>query len=1047
MQILRSLATLLVVMILLINGQSHVLSQEGDGSTLDGMGATLSSAGGSIDDEGGLGLLVTSQPPSYLSRQDYQNVYNQAYELGQHGLDFRQNELQLLPSNSITRTEDIKNNYQNFNGGDLYYRFCFDYSGITSRGYCPEANRDELARKVSTSAEGGTLGPEVTEAKINIRNQMLAARSLYTALLLAEPPNVEIQAYAEDKNGTKTLTSRRAREVGREGILEMTREIAYVHIIFGNEFLVDATDYRFGGPGWTAEKILEEEFALLDKAKNQFELASNVLLDSFHTDIGWPSKVFVADMFTPREFELFAVATESMVTALDEEAIRYRQQREDAIALTTYQDAFTTSYLQSAALAQNVADRCEEKAEENHLTGTARKDSIDRCFADFTATGAPLLLSSLELLRNRAQVIRSGVNPFGFTDKYVPLQLYGDYADSRSIRGQAEAFYAMAKEDEQAAFNAQRDFDQSRDAINKRLLEIPLTYDTQLLQICGKSSDDTSNNFETCMNNIACDAATLAQNPGELKQNYCALAAAGDNISAIRQQIENLNEKIVIEQSLVKDRVEMLLQNAGIQGAFEVSKGIESRVRTTVANIDSSTQTSSLGFGFSQTASCTAEFGLKFLFSGCSATGSTTQHIDFDWADATIDSTTTTTDEDAVSLAKLTRDAILEDADIRAEMEKRNSEAQILTWLLEKSTLEINKHAAEAEFNRLVMRHNHLGQQYHHWKNLRDMAVGIELDSYLNNPIYRILRENLTIQSSRSFRIAAQYAYLAAKALEYEYLMPLNGGYDALADARKPNIDDIFSARTAAEIGNFLTALDNYRRAKTDELGVISRSHTPYSISVRERVFGLSERVEDNGSFNSMLLRYYDVNSRVLRIPFVTTLEQFDTSLLWNYRIAPVDPNNPNIGCSPGCNGVAVSILHRPGVFVGTPQIRIEHGGTETFMDREGNVVEYTPGNSSSFVSGLLVDYGSSTMIENQLGRIPDRPRRGTVTAGFDCEPPPSPQMCGIPTSELFNLSPAASSWFLVIDLSDNAPSNKYLKLEMIDDIIIYMDVTRISRP
>ena len=86
-------------------------------------------------------------------------------------------------------------------------------------------------------------------------------------------------------------------------------------------------------------------------------------------------------------------------------------------------------------------------------------------------------------------------------------------------------------------------------------------------------------------------------------------------------------------------------------------------------------------------------------------------------------------------------------------------------------------------------------------------------------------------------------------------------------------------------------------------------------------------------------------------------------------------------------------------------------------------------------------------MIENQLGRIPDRPRRGTVTAGFDCEPPPSPQMCGIPTSELFNLSPAASSWFLVIDLSDNAPSNKYLKLEMIDDIIIYMDVTRISRP
>ncbi len=1043
MQIQKSLTIFLVITILLATGQSHALSQEDDSPVLDEKGATLAPFGGDNDDEEGLNLFTTSQPPSYLARQDYQNVYNQAYELGQHGLDFRQNELQLLPSKNITRTDDIKNNYQNFNGGDLYYRFCFDYAVISSRGYCPEVNRDELAQKISTSAEGGRLEPEVTEAKINIRNQMLAARSLYTALLLAEPPNVEIQAYAEDENGTIVLTSRLAREVGREGILEMTREIAYVHIIFGNEFLVDATDYRFGGLALTAEKIFDGEFDLLDKAKGQFELAASVLLDAFNTDIGWPSKVFVADMFTQREFELFAVATESMVTALDEKALRYRQQREDDKSLATYQDAFTTSYLQSVALAQNVSDRCEEQADENHVTSTAREDSIDQCFADFTATGAPLLLSSLELLRNRAQIIRSGVNPFGFTDKYVPLQVYGDRASPRTIRGLAEQFYLMAKEDEQAAFNAQRDFDQFSDAINKRLLDIPLTYDTQLLQICGRSSDDISGNFETCMNNIACDRDTLAKNPGELKQNYCALATAGDNIAAFEQQIKNLNDKIIIERSRVTDTVEMLLKNAGIQGTIEITKGIESSVRTTVANIDSSTLTSGGGTRLSHRGACTFEFGLKVFFSGCSGTDSHEEYLNFDWADTTVDSTTTITDEDAKRLAELTRDAILKDADIRAEMEKRNSEAQILTWLLEKSTFEINKHAAGAEFNRLVMRHNHLAQQYHHWKNLRDMAVGVELDSYLNNPIYRILRENLTIQASQSFRIAAQYAYLAAKALEYEYLTPLDGGPDVGAAAQRPNIDDIFGARTAAEIGDFLKALDIYIQKKADELGPFSRNQTPYKISFKEDIFGLSNG--DDNAFSAILAAHYDADTEVLRIPFVTTLAQFDLKLTWNHRISRVT-SDPDIGCASGCKGIAVSIEYGDGENAGTPLVRIEHGGVETFLDREGNVVEYSPGNSGSFVSGLLVDYGTNVLNLNQLGAIPDRRRAATVTAGFGCDPLNLHDCGSVQTQELFNLSPAASSWFLVIDFSSATPSNKLLKLEKIDNIIIYMDVTRVSR-
>jgi hypothetical protein len=978
-----------------------------------------------------INLTSDSQPPSNLSRQDYQNIYDRANKLRQRGVRFRRSEIQLLPSGEISRAEDIKNNYENFNGGDLYYRFCYDYTAIDQRGYCPNARVTDLQNKAIS------LAPSVTDDDINIRNKMLDARSLFLVLLIAEPIDLKVQVIEEQEDGTEFTKWKNAREVGREGILEITREIAHIHITFGNEFLVDAIDYRFGGLGLTAERLFAEEFGLLTEAQNQFDLASRVLLDSFNANIGWPNKIFVADMFTPHEFEVFAIATESLVTALDQQTIRHRQQRNDGRALGIYQDAFITSYLQSAALAQNVTERCNEKVDKLQPAAEVREESINQCIEDYTATGGPLLLSSLELLRNRSQIILNGINPFGFTDKYVPLQTYD------AISQQAQQFLSIAAQDEGNAFHATRDFDQLATTLRDRLQDIAVTYDTPLLQICGTSSDDMSGRFETCMNNYNCDVATLANSPGELKQNYCSLVAAEANIDLIDQQISNLTKTIEIEINRITGTITLTLEGAEQQGAIEIAKGIEESTRTTHATVKSKSSTRSWGNRNSVRAECSGRFDFNLLdwSAGCGGSVTAEGYYNFDWANADIKSTSTIVDDDAEKLAELTKEAILKNAEIQVRMEQNNRDARIFTWLLEEATLAINKRAATAEYNRLIARHNHLTQQYHHWKNLRAMAEQNEVESYLNNPIYRILREDLTIQASLTFRVAAQYAYLAAKALEYEFLIPLDGTYDIKAAIFKPNIDHIFRARTTIQVQTFLDSLETYRNRKKEELGVYGRHATPYAISIKEDVFLLGE--DDRDSFSAALQKYYDAGTNVLRIPFVTTLAQFDTNLLWNHRIAPIN-GDPNLGCSNDCNGLAVSIEYSGG-HAGRPLVRLEHGGVETFLDRNGNIVEYSPGNVGNVINELMVDYSRSISMPNPIGGTGDKLRAATVTAGINCDPL-NMQTCGSrATAELFNLSPAASAWYLIIDFSQ--PSNNNLRLDRIDNIIIYMDVTRISRP
>lgn len=888
--------------------------------------------------------------PAGLADRDYQKVYDQAKTLLDTGVGFRTRELQLPPA--CRTPEECKVNYQDFNGGELFYGFCSDYERIDERGYCP--------------GDDPSGWPKSSE---QIRAQLVRARAFFGFLALAEPASVRIQV-----NGQPTPV----REVGRAGVLTATREIANIHLIFGNEFLVDALDYRFSGNDPRADQIIAEEINQLKQAQQQFELAVGVLAHAFNADFGGPSGGFIGDFFGAREFDLFGIASERMVATIGELADRYRQLGQDGRALDLYGEAFANQYVQAMALA----------------TSAAKQN------ASFAENGGWEIITNLERLRARAKAIHDGINPFGFVDNYVPLQTYDELRTL--VRND---FLRDATEDEATAANAQREFDHNRTALNQELQNLRLTYDTRLLELCGASQDDYA----------TCDGAG-----GLMRQNYLNLVAASARLRQLKKQQENVVTQIEIEQQRATQVIQLTLQNGDTIAATEMARGLINAVRTTETLVESSTHDWYAGVELRETARWSIkpwEWGLQVDLIGTQG---------YRYSRSTTSSTTTVWDPAQIELARLNGAQALQQAITEAQIQGANSAATIRTMALQLAELVIQEEILYAEMNRLSAEHNDLVNQYHHWLNLRIQAQANQLDSYLNNPAYRILRDQSTVEAARSIGVAAQFAYLTAKALEYEYLV------------RFPKLGDIFKARTADDVDNFMNGLEAFRTAIGSPGG---RNRYPYRISLAKDMLGLSdENLDPTGSLSSnerarqRLAGFQAVIQRnvitdtatgqviAVEIPFTTSLvdNKIFSPNIWNNRIAgvalPADV--------PGTQGVSINLLTRQFGEIGTPEVQLTHSGHAAYRTVNGAIVQYVPENAK--LAGYVTPPGFES-----------RSATATILSSVNGNGR------GAPTSALFNRSVAASNWSVRIDL--RSPFNASLDLSQLEDIELLLDTTGIA--
>ena len=731
----------------------------------------------------------------------------------------------------------------------------------------------------------------------------------------------------------------------------------------------------------SADQIIAEEMNQLTQARRQYELGVDVLSFAFNADFGGPSGAYIGDFFGQAEYDLFGKVSERLVQTIGEIADRYRQLGDDAAALAVYADAFGQQYVQALALANSAAERDQ----------------------DFLANGGWEIINNLESLRTAAQAIHDGVNPFGFVDEYVPLQTYSELR--QLTQGD---FLRDATEDEDRAAGAQREFDRNATALNQELQNLRLTYDQRLSELCGDSSD----NYVTCTG-------------GLMEQNYHNMAAAYDRIQLIQQRLNNIPQQIQIEQDRAGQIIALTLENGENMAAIEYTRGVINSYRVTEAVVTAETSSWQAG------TEARSSFSFGFPLSGSNGFGigwenQISAYVGYQHANSTTSSVSKVWDPAQEELGFLSSVAALQNAANQAQVVGANSAAVIQNLLLQQAEVMIELDIAVDEYNRVAAEHNQLVDQYHRWVNLRQQAQADQLDSYVNNPAYRILRDSLTVEASRSHGLAARFAYLAAKALEYEFLV------------RYPKLNDIFKARTADDVDNFLNDLEAFRLA----LGSPGeRNRYPYRISLAKDMLGLSDQNLDPNSALSATERsrlrfenFQDVIAAnvitdtttgaaiAIEIPFSTSLldNRIFTPNIWNNRIAgvglPLDV--------PNTQGIAINLLTRQFGSVGTPEVQLTHSGHASYRTATGEIVQYVPENAK--LSGYIVPAGFES-----------KTKTATILSSVNGNGQ------GTPSSAFFNRSVAASHWVLRIDL--NSPFNRQLQLDQIEDIEIQMDTTGVA--
>lgn len=919
-----------------------------DDSELSAVGEFVTLSGGELSIEPAM------LPPSNLAQQDYQKVYNNATALLNKGVTFRTTRLQLLPIGDeygpvIT---DPLQNYQSFNDGELFHAFCSDYDQIDDRGFCPSDDPSQW--------------PESDEA---IRGQLVRAREMFGFLALADPANIEIVVEGQPVN---------IRDVGREGLLAATRELANIHLIFGNEFLVDALDYRFGVGDPRADIIITEELDQLALARQQFKLGADVLAHAFNADFGGPNGANIADFFGAREFELFGIVSERLVETVNEMADRHRQLGQDDEALDLYADAYTDQYIHSLALAYSAMEQGE----------------------DFLENGGWEFVNNLERLQAATQSIYTGANSFGFVNEYVPLQTFDTLIDlTRNL-------LRDATQDEGRAEATQREFDSNRTALQQELQGLRLTYDTQLLQICGASTD----NYVTCA-------------AGLMEQNEHTMEAAAKRMRLIDQQLENIVQQVEIEQERAGQVIEITLANGEALAADEYAKGVISAHRVTAANVRTSNDEFYGGGEVRITLNNNIGIPPKWGVNVNASVFAGYRHSE-SWTDSVTQIWDPTREElGAIDSVRALRQAITQADIIGVE-----SDTRIRAILLQEAELLIQREIAVAEWNRLSAEHNHLVEQYHNWLNLRELAQANVLDSYLNNPAFRIMRDQSTLEAVRSIGLAGQFAYLTAKALEYEFLEPI------------PFLNDIFKARTADDIDNFLNQLEVHRQT----LGSPGeRNRFPRRVSLVRDLLGFTDEVLDPDvtlfPFEVEQLRFErfqefmqqnvitDANTGLVtgvEMYFATSLadNRLFSSNVWNNRIAGEGlPQNV-----PGTQGIRANIVTRQFGDIGTPELLLTHGGHATYRTINGEFIEYTPENARPSGYPVPIGFQSQTKTAAILASVNGNGE-------------------GVASSALFNRSVAASNWVLRLEL-DSAP-NLNLDVNEIEDIEFDVDTTGIAIP
>lgn len=875
---------------------------------------------------------------------------NALYALGS---TFRMEHVQLLPADTMAQALQ---NYKDFNEGELFYDFCADYFQIDEHGYCPD-------------------DPD----RLNVRNVLLDAIKLYSVA----------QKWPTDNWTTHDGQEIEVQQIGGSGVASAAQEIANVHLIFGNEFLVDAIDYRFSIEGIPyADVIIDQELEELGEAKRQFELAMGLLFmlfDEYECTFGQYCSI--------DHLETFGVASSRMMTTLDEMAARYRMLGDDQAALGIYDRAYTEQYMQLAALAQ-----------------VARTTGIE-----YLQNGSWEMFNNLSRMRDLAQTIRDGLDFFGFAPDYVPLQSFDHLLELTEGATGNTGLLGTARDLEDQARGAQRTYDANATNLAAELKKLTASYNGQLYSLCGLSGDQDGDglpDYDPCEG-------------GLIQRNFFDLDAASLRVGLAWMKAQDIVERIQIEQN----RVEQVIQiDLGLTRQISV---IDLAVSKLNAYKESYTQLGAaehkIAAGFKASADYYVQTEVKGsinpLASGAEAKSGLKvtlgTYVGYEASARWVSSASVTWVPNVEKIGEWQNIKTLQQAEARAQILNANSEATIRNLLIQQSQALIEYEIAQVAFHKLAAEHNQLAGRVAWYLNKRAQAADkvAKYNSHLLSPAYRIMRDTLTIQSAEAHDLAAQFAYLTARAAEYELLTPY------------PDLDAIYRARTSNDIRLFLDDLTVWYQA-LNLPGQLNRY--PYTISIAKDVLGFTDQnLDPTGRlspeerdqmrytmFQEYLESQFYIDGR-LEFWFSTALDQRRTETqylfspnIWNNRIA-------GIGAPLAQNeGVSLNIVTRQTGDVGDPEVVLIHDGQTSYRNAAEEIVYYDPD------TAIPVGYLLPEELDPENTTVVLRPAINGVGA--------------IANSGLINLSVSASSWTFRIP----SDSKGNLDFSQIEDIEIYLDTS-----
>ncbi len=581
---------------------------------------------------------------------------------------------------------------------------------------------------------------------------------------------------------------------------QSVREAAYLRMIFGQQFTVDALGFHFSGLNIVGgEAFVRDEVKKLQLAVDQYREAETSVTEGLAVAVG--NGCLVSDFYTQAEWALLSRAAEGKERAEHEIATRlsYLDATGPSVAAAAYRGAGQEGFVKLVAMAgqavrQPTGPGCQ-------AAGATRPDG----------TMLAELVANILETRDRARTQQENRNIFGFDVSFTPARPYRTSfgSDDTGLLNEARSAVTDALNLWDREVDATREYDRKLERLQDQLtaLNRKEEYDIQAASGCDRSAppndnddvyfkciddmiqntaqcDPTSDTFDDCM------ARTTDGRPPRPDCSNCLIL-----VSTMRQSRQELRGNW-----LAVDQAQKQLDNNLARANAEDLRN--TKVKSTM--FTNAQEQATYAFFETMANCCQVQVGTEtsFVFNPGSPIA-----------------------------AALQSTSIMRQAVHDMEIEDANKEATIRNLVLDRAELEIDRKTAVQAYQAKLTEYNGVvGQLQHDVNETRRQRAWIQA-SPANDPSYRLVRDSARLALADQLEYARRVAYLAARRAEYEYAARLNvSGF---------RISDIYRTRTAEDIRGYLMRLE----AATNNILVQDSaiSPEPFTLSVAQHILGLTD--------------------------------------------------------------------------------------------------------------------------------------------------------------------------------------------------------------